>query len=763
MLDAASGVLERVAASGPAAAMRDELPPSINPDHPGGQSIIGLACRSGEPQISNDYQNDSRTSARRRLSRRYAIGAAAVYPLRIDGRTAGVFGLQHAEKDVFSFELAALLQRLADNISFALANFEREERFRAVVDAANEGILVYDREHRIVAANAAAERIIGVAAGELIGKPGFTSLFPCVNEDGSRLAQEDRPTRATARTGVPLTDRIVGIVRPGGATTWLSVNTAFLRRPGDSGGYYGLVSTIGDVTAQRSAEQDMRRFRAALNASADSIFLVDAEAMRIIDVNDGAAHNLGYSRDELLGRDPEMLFANRDSNDLRAAFERLVAGEPGTRMLRASHQRKDGSLVPVEITRRVLRAGGRTYVVGIARDISERLQNEERLQQSVERFEMVARATNDVVWDWNLATDQLWWNENFRAVFGYETQAIGAYIDSWTSRIPPDDAAAVKRDIRAAIDGLEHSWSGEYRFRRKDGSYATVHDRGLVIRDSAGRPARMIGAMVDITERKQSERRIQLNALRNEGIARLGQFALDSSDLDAVFAEAVRILRLGCDVAGVMEQLAGGDRFRVRAASGEGAEANVGESAAVSPNAMWLAAIEGGVQRVRGSQHFLSRSAERPWAGWLRRMGSGVYVPIQGERAAFGALTMNSLAEDAFDDDDVRFAEAVANALSGAVRRLQTQTRLAYMAEFDALTGLPNRNLLQDRLTQTVAQARRRGEQGAVLFIDLDRFKLINDTLGHHVGDALIAEVGRRLMQCVRSVDTVGRVSGDEF
>jgi diguanylate cyclase (GGDEF)-like protein len=201
----------------------------------------------------------------------------------------------------------------------------------------------------------------------------------------------------------------------------------------------------------------------------------------------------------------------------------------------------------------------------------------------------------------------------------------------------------------------------------------------------------------------------------------------------------------------------------VRAASGEGAEANVGESAAVSPNAMWLAAIEGGVQRVRGSQHFLSRSAERPWAAWLRRMGSGVCVPIQGERAAFGALTMNSLAEDAFDDDDVRFAEAVANALSGAVRRLQTQTRLAYMAEFDALTGLPNRNLLQDRLMQTVAQARRRSEQGAVLFIDLDRFKLINDTLGHHVGDRLIAEVGVRLMHCVRADDTVGRVSGDEF
>jgi diguanylate cyclase (GGDEF)-like protein/PAS domain S-box-containing protein len=750
-LDQASGLLARVAASGPVAAIPDDVPPSIDPQHPGGQSLIGRACRLDELQICNDYQNDPRTMGRRLLKRGYAVGAAAVYPLRVGDKAVGVFGLQHAEKDVFSEELTALLQRLADNISFALENFEREERFRTVVDSANEGILVYDRGHRIVAANAAAERIIRAAPGELIGKPGFTSMFPCVREDGSPLTPGERPTLVTARTGQPLTDRIVGIVRPDGAVTWVSVNTAFLRRPGD-GGYYGLVSTISDVTAQRTAEQEMRRFRAALNASADSIFLVDAEAMRIIDVNDAGARNLGYERGELLGKDPEMLFANRDSDDLRAAFERLAAGSPeGVRMLRASHRRKDGSLVPVEITRRVLRSGGRTYVVGIARDISERLQNE------------VARATNDVVWDWNLVTDQLWWNENFRTVFGYEAHDIGAYVDSWTSRIHPDDAAAVRRDIQGAIDGLEHSWSGEYRFRRKDGSYATVHDRGLVIRDSAGRPARMIGAMVDISERKESERRIQLNALRNEGIARLGQFALDSSDLDAVFAEAVRILRLGCDVAGVVEQLAGGERFRVRAAGGEGAEANVGAAAAVNPNAMWLAAIERGVQMVSGREHFRARSPDRPWSGWLRRMASGVYVPIQGERAAFGVLTMNSLAEHAFGEDDVRFAEAVANALSGAVRRLQTQTRLAYMAEFDVLTGLPNRNLLQDRLMQTVAQAHRRGEQGAVLFIDLDRFKLINDTLGHHVGDRLIAEVGVRLMQCVRADDTVGRVSGDEF
>ena len=101
--------------------------------------------------------------------------------------------------------------------------------------------------------------------------------------------------------------------------------------------------------------------------------------------------------------------------------------------------------------------------------------------------------------------------------------------------------------------------------------------------------------------------------------------------------------------------------------------------------------------------------------------------------------------------------------ISDITERKLAEQRLAHLAQFDPLTGLPNRTLLHDRLSQTVAQAQRQGRQAAVLFVDLDRFKLINDTLGHHVGDLLIAEVARRLLGCVRAGDTVGRISGDEF
>jgi PAS domain S-box-containing protein len=128
---------------------------------------------------------------------------------------------------------------------------ESEERFRAVVDSANEGILVYDESLKVVAGNAAVERIVGLPVGQLIGKPGFTSLLPCVREDGAPLGPEDRPTRITLETGRELTGRVLGISRPDGSVTWLSINTAFLRRAGESG-HFGIVSTISDITAQRS-------------------------------------------------------------------------------------------------------------------------------------------------------------------------------------------------------------------------------------------------------------------------------------------------------------------------------------------------------------------------------------------------------------------------------------------------------------------------------------------------------------------------------
>ena len=126
------------------------------------------------------------------------------------------------------------------------------------MNSANEGILVYDRALNVTAANLAAERILRLPLDRILGAPGFTSLLPCVREDGSPLPGTDRPTRRTVRAGQALSAIVVGIKRPEGGMTWLSVNTGFLRRPGEQQ-HYGMVSTFTDITARREAEEALRQ------------------------------------------------------------------------------------------------------------------------------------------------------------------------------------------------------------------------------------------------------------------------------------------------------------------------------------------------------------------------------------------------------------------------------------------------------------------------------------------------------------------------
>ena len=160
------------------------------------------------------------------------------------------------------------------------------------------------------------------------------------------------------------------------------------------------------------------------------------------------------------------------------------------------------------------------YVSGQVANAIERKRAEETLQESLERLNLANRATFNAIWDWNLQTDALLWNENFQTLFGYRAEEIEPGIESWTNRIHPEDLDRVKTGIHAAIDLEQDHWFDQYRFRRKDGMYADVEDRGYIARDACGQPVRMIGAMQDITERIRSEKAIQASLREKEILLR---------------------------------------------------------------------------------------------------------------------------------------------------------------------------------------------------------------------------------------------------
>ena len=143
---------------------------------------------------------------------------------------------------------------------------------------------------------------------------------------------------------------------------------------------------------------------------------------------------------------------------------------------------------------------------GTNTDINDQKMAEESLRKSEERFQLAARATNDVLWDWDIQTDQIWLNESSRTIFGYSPDNIEDKFELWLNGIHPEDIEAVRQSIYQFLDGDEQVWTGEYRFARADGSFATIVDRRILLRDERRKPLRMLGSMRDISERKEAEK-----------------------------------------------------------------------------------------------------------------------------------------------------------------------------------------------------------------------------------------------------------------
>jgi signal transduction histidine kinase/HAMP domain-containing protein len=160
-------------------------------------------------------------------------------------------------------------------------------------------------------------------------------------------------------------------------------------------------------------------------------------------------------------------------------------------------------------------------------EVAERRQAEDALRAGNQRFEMVTRATTNVIWDWDLQTDVVWWNENMHVVFGTPDDRVETPSAFWKDRLHPEDAAQVLQGLQDALRGDSTRWTSEYRFRREDDTYADIFDRGYIIRGADGNPVRMIGAMEDVSMRKAAEVELArthqklLDASRREGMAEI--------------------------------------------------------------------------------------------------------------------------------------------------------------------------------------------------------------------------------------------------
>ncbi len=256
---------------------------------------------------------------------------------------------------------------------------------------------------------------------------------------------------------------------------------------------------------------------------------------------------LGLSRDSADPRTIDLVaLAHPDDVARVRAFDAaLRAGEsPGPIEYRIV--RPSGEIRNVRTRAEVERdaQGAVARVVGTTQDVTEYRRAQAAAQESEMRYRLVSRATSDVLWDWDLVTNNLWRSDGFKTVFGFSTDEIKPVIDWWSGRLHPDDHDRVVSSLHQAIETGRESWAEEYRFRLKDGSYALVQDRGSILRDARGRATRMVGGMTDLTERTRLEAQY-LRAQRMESVGTLaGGIAHDLNNVLAPILMSIDLLLL---------------------------------------------------------------------------------------------------------------------------------------------------------------------------------------------------------------------------
>jgi len=356
----------------------------------------------------------------------------------------------------------------------------------------------------------------------------------------------------------------------------------------------------------------------------------------------------------------------------------------------------------------------------LAHRISETLSvfiSTRQLRESEERWKFALEGAGDGVWDWNPKTDEAMYSMRWKQMIGYAEHDFPDNGAAWVDHLHPDDKDRVLSAVRDYFAGNQPFYVVEFRMRCKDGSWKWILARGnLVSRDADGNPLRIIGTHTDISDRKQAE-----NQLRIAAIAFEAQEGIMITDADNVI---LRVNRSFTNITGyTAEEVIGHDPSILSS----------GRHDADFFAAMWRDIRSNG-----------------GWDGeiWNRRKNGEVYP----ERLAITAVR----------DPNGVITNYVATIVDFTMNKA-SEEKIKKMAFYDHLTLLPNRQLLMDRLKHALSSSARSGKEGALLFIDLDNFKTLNDTLGHSIGDLLLQQVAQRLETCVREGDTVSRFGGDEF
>ncbi|MDG4867074.1 PAS domain S-box protein [Guyparkeria sp. 1SP6A2] len=473
---------------------------------------------------------------------------------------------------------------------------------------------------------------------------------------------------------------------------------------------------LGHRRSSSSDQPEVERLQLCFERNTSMLVLTNAQTGNIINANQSAADFYGWSREDLIGRPLRELWVSPCPHWERSTLVKLSA--PACHL--HTHRLRSGETRVVEVHVTPFRdVDGATYVFSILHDVTERERAAETLQRERRRLGNVIASTHAGTWEWRIKSGAMACNERLAQILGYRPDELDlCSVDSWQELVHIEDRERVAQMLSACRHGGRETFEIEARMYRADGEVIWTLAQGRILEwTTEGAPLTMWGTLHDITTRKRMEQDLWLAA----SVFSQANEAIMITGLDA------RIT----DVNGAFTRMTGWTREEV-----------VGHTPKL---------FQSGLH----DRHFYRKmrlELERTghWSGevWNCNKSGELYA----ERLAI------SLVRDA----QGRPCNYIA--LATDITDLKNyQKELEHRAFHDELTALPNRALLADRLRQDMAAVRRNRKKLAVVFLDLDGFKAVNDHHGHEVGDRLLRLMSGDFKELLRASDTLARVSGDEF
>lgn len=473
------------------------------------------------------------------------------------------------------------------------------------------------------------------------------------------------------------------------------------------------------------------RFRRAMYDSSIGMHNIDLSG-RIVEANPAFAEMLGYQLSEVEGRKVQEFTPVEDLHLGTDVMDAARRGDVSSAKFQKRYRRRDGELFWVEISASLIRSQDTQepqFLVSQIQDINARKNAEAKLAEMEDRWDFALASAGQGFWDHNVSKGSVTYSTTWTSMLGYGKGELDGGADMWLNAIHPDDVEKVK-----ALD-LDHQagrvpfFELEYRMRSKSGDWVWVLDRGKVVeRDANGNFLRMIGTLTDISLRKKVE----------QDLSRTAALLVSEKERLRVTLESIGDAVICTDAADRITFM----NTAAEALTGVTAEDGIGK---MLPDVYVAKAEDTSWQNLNPT----TGNSRKPWHGMVLMRGDGtrlnvreVVSPIVGES---GEAAGNVIVFQDFTD----------------MRELQLELERA--AAHDELTGLANRASFMNTAENLHASALSVSDEHQLMFIDLDRFKAVNDSSGHAAGDALLRLVAGTIQSTVRSIDIVARIGGDEF